>query len=175
MPLSLYESSIPTLRRGLENLAHILTKGAEHFEAGGVPESEWLDYRLIADMATLPRQIQMSTDTAKNLAARLGGATAPAFADEEKTVAELHERIAKTIAYIDSITADSMDGREDAEIVLPLPRATLTFTGASYLQSFALPNFFFHLTTAYAILRSKGVPLAKLDFLGAIGGIAKPE
>nr|WP_047167359.1 DUF1993 domain-containing protein [Sphingomonas sp. Y57] len=165
---TLYEASIPVIRRSLANLSTLLDKGAEHFAAAGVAEAEWLDYRLADDMYPLLRQVQVASDGAKGAAARLAGQTPPSFPDEEKSVAELRDRIARTIAYLDSVPAAAIAGREEAPIVLEIGDIALHFTGASYVRDFALPNLLFHVTTVYAILRNRGVPLGKRDFLGEI-------
>jgi len=166
--MTLYDFSIPVLRRALVNMAACLTKGAEYLKEKGLPESFLLEARLTEDMHPLPRQIQMASDAAKGAAARIAGAEVPSFPDTETSIAELQARIAKTIAVLDAVDPASIAGREAAEIVMKLPNHELRFTGLSYVQTFALPNFFFHATTAYAIMRHKGVPLGKLDYLGAI-------
>jgi len=163
---TLYDASIPVIRRSLANLSTILDKGAEHFAAAGVSEAEWLDYRLADDMHPLLRQIQIASDGAKGAAARLSGQTPPSFPDEEKSVAELKERIARTIAYLDSVPADAIAGREEAPIVLEIGDLAIHFTGATYVRDFVLANVLFHTTTTYAILRNRGLPLGKRDFLG---------
>ncbi len=163
---TLYTASIPLLRRGLVNLAAYFAKSADHFAEQGVAESDWLSAALAPDMFSLLRQIQVTSDAAKNLAARLAGAEAPAMPDTETDVAELTARIDKTIAYLDSIVPAAIEGREDVEIVVTLPTVILNFTGTSYLRDFGLPNFYFHMVAAYAILRHKGAPLGKLDYLG---------
>jgi len=166
--MTLYDMSIPVLRRGLVNMAACLTKGADHLVAEGLPESFLLESKLAEDMFAFPRQIQMASDAAKGAAGRLSGGEVPSFADTETTIAELQERIAKTIAVLDAVKPESIAGREDAEIILKLPSRDLPFTGLSYTQNFVLPNFFFHATAAYAIMRNKGVPIGKLDFLGGV-------
>ena len=166
--ITLYQASIPQARRALENLGVILAKGAEHFTAEGTPEGEWLAASLAPDMFPLTRQIQVASDAAKALAARLAGTEAPAMADTETSVAELQQRIARTIAYLDSVAPTAIDGREDEAIVVKLPKASISFTGASYLRDFGLPNLYFHIAAAYGILRHKGVPLGKIDYLGPL-------
>lgn len=164
----LYQASIPPVRRGLAALSGCLAKAADHFAAAGVPESEWLSASLAPDMFALTRQIQVSSDAAKLLAARLSGSEAPAMPDTETSVAELQVRIAATIAYLDSVPDSSIDGREAAPIVIPIPNGELRFTGASYVSDFGLPNFFFHTATAYGLMRHQGVPLGKIDYLGPL-------
>lgn len=163
---TLYTASIPPVRRALVNLRACLAKAADHFAAQGTAEADWLGGRLAPDMFALTRQIQTASDAAKNLAARLSGGEAPSMPDTETGVADLVGRLDRTIAYLDSVPASAIDGREDAEIVLNLPTITLRFTGASYLRDFGLPNFFFHAVTAYGIMRHQGAPLGKLDYLG---------
>lgn len=163
---TLYTASIPPVRRALANLRACLAKAADHFAAQGTAEADWLGSRLASDMFTLTRQIQTASDAAKNLAARLSGGEAPPMSDTETGAAELFDRLDRTIAYLDSVPASAIDGREDVEIVLKLPTITLRFTGESYVRDFGLPNFFFHVVTAYGIMRHLGAPLGKLDYLG---------
>ncbi|WP_238147153.1 DUF1993 domain-containing protein [Rhizorhabdus dicambivorans] len=165
---SLYEAAIPPVRRALVNLGAILDKAAAHFQAEGVAEADWLGARLAPDMFSLIRQVQSASDAARFLASRLSGGTAPSMADEEKSVAELRDRIDRTIAYLDSLAPAAIDGREAEPVVVTLPKAEIRFTGASYLRDFGLPNFFFHIVTAYGILRHRGAPIGKLDYLGPL-------
>lgn len=165
--MNLYDLSIPALRRGLDNMAACLAKGAEHLAANGLPESTLLEAKLAADMYAYPRQVQIATDTAKGAGARLSASEAPSYADTETTIAELQERLAKTNAYLASIDPASIVA-EDAPIVMKLPSREIHFTGASYVQGFVLPNFYFHATVGYSIMRHIGVPLAKLDYIGGI-------
>jgi hypothetical protein len=169
MSVSLYDVSIPTYRRGLKNLASFLDKAETYAKANGVDLATYAEARLAPDMHPFTRQIQIASDGAKGAAARLAGVVAPAMEDTETTFAQLRERIAKTIAFLDTITKDQVDARDDATIELPLPSGTLTFVAPNFLTQFALPNFFFHVTTAYAILRAQGVPLGKMDFLAGGG------
>jgi uncharacterized protein len=163
MPLSMYQASIPLLVRGLENLSAVLKKGEAHPDAAALVEA-----RLAADMFTLAGQIQRASDTAKGCAARLAGIDNPSFPDSETTFAQLQERIAKTIAFVQGVKAGQIDGSEDKPISIKAGPAVLSFTGASYLTTFVLPNFYFHVTTAYDILRHKGVEVGKMDYLGAM-------
>jgi hypothetical protein len=160
MPLSMYQASIPVLVRGLNNLEAILRKGEAH---GG---AALVEARLAPDMLTLAGQVQRASDTAKGCPARLGGFESPRFPDEEKTFAELYARIAKTIDFLHSVKPEQIDGSEARAIEVKAGPDTLHFTGVSYLQTFVVPNFFFHVTTAYDILRQNGVPLSKTDYLG---------
>lgn len=162
---SLYDVTIPTFLRALGNLDHILGK-AEASGIEGLPEA-----RLIEDMHPLARQVQIASDTAKFTAVRLGQAEPLAMPDDETTLTQLRARIEKTIVYLQGVDRAGFEGREDAEVILKLPNGELPFTGLSYVTDFALPNFFFHVTTAYAILRAKGVEIGKMDFLA---GAARP-
>lgn len=166
--MTLYDVSIPVLRRGLVNMSSCLAKGADYLTAQGLPESHLLEARLAEDMHPFPKQIQIASDAAKGAAARLSDIEVASFPDTEATIAELQERIAKTIAVLDAVDPAAVAGREDADIVMKLPNREIHFTGLSYVQNFVLPNFFFHATTAYAIMRHKGVPLGKLDYLGGV-------
>jgi hypothetical protein len=168
MTLSLYDVSVPVFIRALGNLSAILEKGRVFADENGLPHAELLEARLIADMAPLTRQIQSASDTAKFTAVRVGQVDTLVMADDEVSFDDLQARIAKTIAFLQAVPADSMDGREAAEVLLITPRGDVPFTGQSYVLGFALPNFFFHVTTAYALLRQKGVPVGKLDFLGGL-------
>ncbi|MBX3550796.1 MAG: DUF1993 domain-containing protein [Xanthobacteraceae bacterium] len=161
MPLSMSQSSIPLFVRALRNLSEILKKGEEHPNAASFVEA-----RLAPDMLTLAGQIQRASDAAKGCAARLSATQAPSFPDTEKTFPELQERIRETIDYLRSVPASQIDGSEERAISFKAGPNEYNFTGVQYLQGFAIPNFFFHVTTAYAILRHKGVALGKMDFLG---------
>lgn len=161
MPLSMSQASMPLFVRALRNLSEILKKGEAHADAASLPEA-----RLYPDMLTLAGQIQRASDAAKACAARLSGTDAPSFPDTEKTFAELQARIQKTLDYIRSVPASSIDGSEEREIAFKAGKNEYKFTGVQYLQGFAIPNFFFHVTVAYAILRHKGVEVGKMDFLG---------
>lgn len=167
MALSLYDVSIPVYLNMLRNISAIMDKAEAHAKEKGDELSAYLEARLSQDMLPFSRQIQMISDAAKGGAARLAAISPPSMPDVETTWAELKERLAKTIAFIESIKRDQIDGGEDRTIELPLPGRTMTFTGRDFLTNFALPNFLFHVTTAYGLLRSKGVPLGKMDFLAA--------
>lgn len=168
MSTSLYDLTIPIFIRNLESLDAILSKGEAFASEKGIDPSELLEARLYEDMAPLISQIQRVSDSAKGTAVRLGGVENVVMADEEKTFADLHDRIAKTIAFLKTVPRDAIDGKEDAAVSLQTPRQTFDFTGLSFVQTFVLPNFYFHMTTAYGLLRMKGVPLGKLDYLGGI-------
>ena len=165
MAYSLYDASVPVLLNTLRNLAALLEKAEAHAKTAGVEVGSYLEGRLAPDMHPLTRQIQMASDAAKGGAARLAAVELPSFADDEKTWAEVKARVAKTIAYIETIKPAQVAGGEGRTIELPLPGRTMTFTGSDFLMRFVLPNFYFHVVTAYAILRHQGVPLGKMDFL----------
>jgi uncharacterized protein len=161
----LFDASIPVYLQMLNNVDAILEKAEGHArEQGRQPES-FLEARLAPDMHPLSRQIQMISDAAKGGAARLAGLVPPSMPDEETTWAELRDRVARTIAFVETIRPEQVNGREEAVVELQVPGRTLTFTGKSFLFQFSLPNFFFHATIAYGLLRSQGVPLGKIDFL----------
>ncbi|TPG55007.1 DUF1993 domain-containing protein [Sphingomonas glacialis] len=168
MSTSLYDLTIPIFIRNLESLDAVLSKGEAFASEKGIDPSELLEARLYEDMAPLISQIQRVSDSAKGTAVRLGGVENVVMADEEKTFADLHARIAKTIAFLKTVPRDAIDGKEEAQVTLQTPRQTFDFTGLSFVQTFVLPNFYFHMTTAYGLLRMKGVPLGKLDYLGGI-------
>lgn len=162
MSFGLYDACVPVLVRGLTNLSGILTKA----EASGIAHAELLDARLAPDMKPLPFQIQSVSDSAKGGAARLAGVDVPSMADTETTFPELQERLARTIAFMEGLDAAKFDGAEDRPVVLKFPQGEMTFSGREYLTGFVLPNTFFHIATAYGILRHKGVALGKMDYLG---------
>ncbi|MBW8881204.1 MAG: DUF1993 domain-containing protein [Asticcacaulis sp.] len=157
---------MPIVLRALTNLKAILSKAEAWATEKNVKESVVLNARLALDMLPFVKQVQIVSDNAKGVAARLGGVENPSYADEETTFAELHERLQKTIDFVASVPQDGFDGAEAREIVLKFPSRTMEFNGLSYLTGFVIPNIFFHVTTAYAILRHSGVPLGKSDFLG---------
>jgi hypothetical protein len=166
MPLSLYDVSVPVFIRSFGNLSAILDKGRAFADAEGLPHAELLEARLFADMNPLSSQVQRASDSAKFVAVRVAQVEAPVMEDNEASFDDLQARIARTIEFLTTVPADSMDGREAAQVELKTPNTTLSFSAKDYVLGFALPNFFFHVTTAYDILRHKGVPLGKLDFIG---------
>jgi hypothetical protein len=168
MAISMYQVSIPVLVRALNNLNEILAKAAAHAEAKKIDPAVLISSRLYPDMFALARQVQVATDTAKGCAARLTEAEPPKYEDTEATFDELSGRIRKTVAYLESFKAGQIDGSESKKITLKLRDRAITFDGADYLLNFVLPNFFFHVTTAYDILRHCGVELGKRDFLGKL-------
>ncbi|MEO9125463.1 MAG: DUF1993 domain-containing protein [Microcoleus sp.] len=165
MTISMYQASVPSLIRSLNNLAVILEKGATHAEAKKI-EDVLIASRLYPDMLPLSKQVQIASDIARRGVARLAGLEAPAMADDETTFAELIDRIHNTIAYLNTLTPAQIDGSEEKEIVLPMGKESMNFKGMPYLLFFVLPNVYFHVTTAYDILRHNGVELGKMDFLG---------
>jgi hypothetical protein len=152
----------------LANLKNILGKASAFAEAKKIEESVLLDARLSPDMFPLTRQVHIATDFARGTGARLAGSDPPAYEDNEKTFAELMSRIDRTIEYLRTLKPEQIDGSEGREIVRPIRGEPKKFSGINYLLQFALPNFYFHTTTAYAILRHNGVELAKADFIGAL-------
>ena len=165
MALSLYDASIPVYLQMLGNLSAMLDKAEAHARDNGVDLATYAEARLAPDMHPFNRQIHLASDSAKSGAARLSGVAPPSFPDVETTFPELKERIAKTVAFVSSVTRKQLEGAEDRTVELPLPNRTLTFTGANFLFQFAMPNFLFHIVTAYDILRAQGVPLGKMDYL----------
>lgn len=168
MTISMYQASIPPIIRTLTNLREILRKAANHAEVKKIDPSVLVNARLYPDMFPLARQIQIATDNAKGSASRLAGVQPPKYEDNETTVAELVARIDKTIALLQSFTPEQINGSEDQTITLPMHDRTITFKGLPYLVDYVLPNIYFHVTTAYAILRHNGVEIGKKDFLGKI-------
>jgi hypothetical protein len=162
----MYHYSIPPLKRALTNLATVLQKGAAHAEAKKIEPGVLLNARLFPDMYPLIKQVQIATDMSKGAAARLAGVEVPKYEDNETTFAELQARIEKTIAFMDSIAPAQLDNAESREITLPIREVELKFKGQDYLLNWAQPNVYFHVTTAYNILRHNGVALSKKDFLG---------
>jgi len=166
MGFSLYDASIPVFIRALGNLAGLLQKGEADAATRGFDPAVLLAARLAPDMLPLPRQVQIACDMAKNGAARLAGADAPSFPDTETSFEQLQARITKTIGFIETIAAPQLDGAETRRIHLKFPGQEMEFSGADYLTGFVLPNIYFHITTAYAILRHNGVKIGKRDFIG---------
>jgi uncharacterized protein len=168
MSISMYEASIPVFVHTLTNLKHILKKGAAHAEAKKFDPDVLAASRLAPDMFPLSRQIQIASDAAKGAAARLSGTEPPKFEDTEKSFDELIARIDRTIDYLKSVNAAQFEGSETRTVTVNTPRGAFTFTGLAFLRHWALPNFFFHTTTAYNLLRHNGVELGKADYLGRI-------
>jgi len=163
----MYQASAPRFVNTLNNLSAILDKAKAHAAAKKIDETVLTSSRLYPDMFALARQVQIACDSAKGAVARLAGVEIPKHEDTEKTFDDLKARIAKTLAFIASVKPAQIDGTEDKEVVLKLRGQDTTFKGAQYLLGYAYPNFYFHCTTTYGILRHNGVELGKRDFLGA--------
>jgi hypothetical protein len=168
MTITMYQASVPVFIRTLTSLKAILAKAAAHAQAKKIDESVLLGARLYPDMFPLARQVQIACDFARATPARLSGKEPLALEETEKTIAELSTRIDRSIDYVRSLPEREIAGSEGREIVRPIRGEQKKFTGLNYLEQFALPNFFFHATTAYAILRHCGVELGKSDFIGAL-------
>lgn len=164
--LSMYEFLVPTVNHMLGNLSVLLDKAAAHAEARKFEPANLLSARLAPDMYPLVRQVQIACDAAKGAAARLSDNKPPSHPDVETTISDLKERIAKTLEFVNSINPAAFSGSEDRSITLKTPTRELQFVGLDYLRDFALPNFYFHVTTAYALLRHNGVEIGKFDYLG---------
>ena len=168
MSLSMYQASIPVFVKQLSNLSGILKKAEEHALAKKIEPEVFINARLAPDMFPLSRQIQIATDGVKGCAARLAGVEVPSYPDTEKTFPELQARIAKTIEFAKSFTASQIDGTEERKVTLKMKDKEANFLGQSYLLNFVLPNLYFHITTAYAILRHNGVDIGKRDYIGKL-------
>ena len=168
MSLSMYQASIPAFVKMLNNFSAILDKAEAHARNRQIEQEVLFSYRLAPDMLPFVRQMQIAADLAKGAAARLAGVEVPKHDDTEKTSAELKARLAKTLAFVQSFKPTDIDGSEDRDINLKLGEHTMSFKGQPYLVHFVLPNFYFHCTTAYDILRHCGVELGKRDFIGTI-------
>ena len=167
MSLNMYQASIPVFIRMLGNLSVILNKAVTHAEAIKIDPSIFINARLAPDMLPLSRQVQIATDMAKGCAARLAGLEVPSYEDTETTFADLQTRIAKTIAFLQSTSAEQINGSEERIVMLKLRGKEISFLGQPYLLDFALPNVYFHITTTYAILRHNGVEVGKMDYIGS--------
>jgi uncharacterized protein len=168
MALDMHSASVPIFVRMLGNVVNWLDKAEAHATAKKFEPSVYLTARLAPDMLPLPTQIQIACDAAKFCVARLAGSEGPAFADDEKSLADLRQRVVKTIDYLKSVPAAQVIGSDAKDISVPRRTGPITMSGEAYLKHFALPNFFFHVTTTYALLRHNGVELGKMDFLGAL-------
>jgi uncharacterized protein len=173
MSLSLYQSSVPVYERGLKAFLAILDKAEEHAQARKFDPNGYLAMRLSPDMWPLARQVQAFCDHAKNSSFRLAGKEPPVKEDKEATIAELRARIGATLEMLKSIDAKAIEGGETREIVIPAGANKLKLPGADYLLHFAMPNFYFHLTTAYDILRGSGVEIGKRNFMGAVPNLVR--
>ncbi|MBU6470553.1 MAG: DUF1993 domain-containing protein [Gammaproteobacteria bacterium] len=167
MSLSMYQASVPVFIRALTNLSAILSKGEAYAQAKKIEPAVLLNARLFPDMFPLVRQIQLASDAAKGCAARLAGQEPPSFPDTEQTFAELHARLDKTVAFLKTLKPAQIDGSEERAIELKMRDRTVHTKGREYLLERALPNLFFHVTTAYDILRHVGVEVGKRDYLGS--------
>ena len=166
MQISMYEALIPVANHMLGNLSKILDKGAAFAEAKKIDQAVLTGARLAPDMFPLTRQVQIACDSAKGAVARLAGVEIPKHEDTEQSFAELKTRIAKTIDFLESVPAAKVDGTEDKEVVLQMRSGERRFKGMQYLLGHAYPNFYFHVTTAYNILRHNGIEIGKRDYLG---------
>jgi len=168
MSLSMFQASVPVFARGLTNLKGILAKGAAHAAAKKIDEAVFLNARLFPDMLAFARQIHIATDFARGTVARLSGEEPPKWEDNETSFADLIARIDRTIAAVNGFTAAQVDGSETRTVTRQVRGEAKAFTGVNYLLQYSMPNFYFHATTAYAILRSNGVEVGKGDFIGAL-------
>jgi len=166
MNISMYQASAPRFANILKNLSALLDKAQAHCEAKKIDPSAITADRLYPDMFPFTRQVQIACDTAKGVVARLAGVTVPKHEDTEQTLDELKARIAITVDFVRSFRPEQLDGTEDKDVTLKLGQREVTWKGMQYLLGHALPNFYFHVATAYGILRHNGVPLGKRDYLG---------
>ncbi|HTO33792.1 MAG TPA: DUF1993 domain-containing protein [Pararhizobium sp.] len=167
MPVSMYKLSVPVFIRGLNILANLLDKAEAHAAEHNIPLDDLFNARLAPDMLALSGQIQRVSDTSKNTIGRLSDITVPSFPDEEKSFADLRERTAKTIAFLETVKPSDLEGSDTRDVTINFGKLKFTFTGDDYMLKFAIPNFFFHVTTTHDILRNQGVAVGKADFLGA--------
>ncbi|MCK9382080.1 MAG: DUF1993 domain-containing protein [Sulfuritalea sp.] len=166
MTISMYDASVPCFARMLHNLDAILDKAQAHAVAKKIDPAVLLAARLFPDMLPLVKQIQIATDHAKGAVARLAGVEVPKFDDTEQSFEQLRARLSKTIAFVNSFSAAQIDGSEEREIALKVGGQDMTFKGMPYLLGYAIPNFYFHLVTAYNILRHNGLEIGKRDYIG---------
>jgi uncharacterized protein len=165
MSLSMYQASVPVFIMSLKAMSGILDKAEAHCTAKKIDPAVMLGLRLTPDMFAFTRQLQIATDFAKGATARLAGAEPPAYEDSEKSFADLKARIQKTIDFMTALKPAQIDGSEGRDVTIKIAGNPVTFKGQHYLMHFAIPNFYFHLTTAYALLRANGVDVGKGDFL----------
>ena len=166
MKISMHQASVPTFARVLNNLAAILEKTAAHAEAKKIDPIALINFRLFPDMLPFSRQIQIASDSAKGGVARLAGGEPPKYDDSEASIADLVARLRKTVAYLETFKPEQIDGSEDKTVSWKTQTSTRTMQGLPYLLNYVTPNVYFHVTTAYAILRHCGVEIGKQDFLG---------
>jgi hypothetical protein len=172
LTITMYQASVPVFIRTLTTLNAILSKAAAHAQAKKIDDSVLLNARLFPDMLPFTKQVHLATDFARGTAARLASLEIPVFEDNEKTFAELMARVERTLDYLRTFKPEQIDGSETREIVRPLGGQPKKFTGINYLLQFALPNFYFHATTTYALLRHSGIEVGKMDFIGALDLVA---
>ena len=166
MTISMFQASVPRLINALNNLSHILDKAQAHIDAKKIDASALIQFRLYPDMLNFTRQVQIASDTAKGVVARLAGVEIPNYEDNEQSIADLKARIAKTIAFIQGFKPEQIDGTEDKDIITKRGEKETHYKGMQFLLGHAIPNVYFHITTAYAILRHNGVEVGKRDYLG---------
>jgi uncharacterized protein len=166
MTISMYQASVPRFVNILGNLTGILDKAQAYVDARKIDDTNLTSYRLFPDMLPMTKQVQIACDNVKGVVARLAGVDIPVYEDNEKSLADLKARIAKTIAFIQTVKPGQIDGTEDKEIVIKRGDKETRYTGMQFLLGHALPNFYFHVTTAYNILRHSGVDIGKRDYLG---------
>lgn len=166
MTISMYQASVPRFVNILGNLSNILGKAQAHIDAKKIADATLTTYRLFPDMLPMTTQVQIACDTAKGVVARLAGVDIPVYEDNEKTLAELKARIGKTIAFIQTVAPARIDGTEDKEIITKRGDKETHYKGMQFLLGHAIPNFYFHVTTTYNILRHNGVEIGKRDYLG---------
>jgi len=166
MTISMYQASVPRFVNILGNLSNILDKAQGHVDAKKVDDATLTTYRLFPDMLPMAKQVQIACDAAKGVVARLAGVEIPVHEDNEKTLAELKVRIAKTIAFVQSVTPEQIDGTEEKDIVIKRGDKETHYKGMQFLLGHAIPNFYFHVTTTYNILRHNGVEIGKRDYIG---------
>jgi uncharacterized protein len=164
--ISMYQASVPRFVNILGNLSNILDKAQAHVDARKLDGATLTNYRLFPDMLPMSSQVQIACDTAKGAVARLAGMEIPVYEDNEKTLADLKARVARTIAFVQSVTPGQIDGSEDKEIVMKRRDRETRYQGMQFLLGHAIPNFYFHVTTAYNILRHNGIEIGKRDYLG---------
>ena len=168
MTISMFQASVPRLINALNNLSHILDKAQAHIDAKKIDASALIQFRLYPDMLNFTRQVQIASDTAKGVVARLAGVEIPAYEDNEQSIADLKARIAKTIAFIQGFKPEQIDGTEDKDIITKRGEKETHYKGMQFLLNHAMPNIYFHVTTVYAILRHNGVEIGKRDYLGKV-------
>jgi len=168
MIISMYQASVPRIGNMLTNLDHLLDKALVHTESKKWNEAALTQFRLYPDMLPMTRQVQIACDTAKGVVARLAGVDIPAYEDNEVSFADLKQRIAKTMAFVNSFTAGQIDGTEDKDIVTKRGDVETHYKGMQFLLNHAMPNIYFHVTTVYSILRHNGIEIGKRDYLGKV-------